>query len=68
MSSSKEYKVLENNVFFEAHCKCPEPLIYKYDIESWMNTDYKGSDVDSICFPQLKGKKFRGVLRVKKRT
>lgn len=68
LSSSKEYKFLENNVRFETHCKNPEPLIYKYDIKSWMNKNCKANDINSICFPNLKGKRFKDVLRVKKRT
>lgn len=59
------YTITDNPVSFSKYCNEPEKLIYKYNLKSWMNTDYKGPDTDSICSPNLDGKKFRGFLRIK---
>lgn len=61
----ENYTIADNPVSFSKYCNKPEKLIYKYNLKSWMNTNYKGSDVDSICSPNLDGKKLRGFLRIK---
>lgn len=40
----------------------PELLINEYDVIDWMNSSYKGNDVNKKCQPALK-ENYRGILR-----
>ena len=40
----------------------PEPLIYEYGLGKWINTKYKGSDIEKICMPNLK-QRYAGIQR-----
>ena len=40
----------------------PELLINEYDVIDWMNSSYKGNDVNKKCQPSLK-ENYRGILR-----
>lgn len=41
----------------------PEPLIAEFNVQDWMNKQYSGHDVNSICSPKLL-KQYRGLIRV----
>lgn len=51
------YVAVDNN-----NMPLPEPLIAEYDLKSWMNRDYYGNDVNSICSPKLKDR-YMGIER-----
>lgn len=40
----------------------PEHLISAYDLKSWMNPSYSGTDRDKLCLPST-ARQYRGVLR-----
>ena len=40
-----------------------EPLIVEYNLDRWMNPDYRGSDRDKICHPAL-SQSYRGLRRL----
>lgn len=39
-----------------------EPLIADLQLKSWMNTSYRGDDIDEICTPRL-AVQYRGIVR-----
>lgn len=41
----------------------PEPLIKKYNLRNWMNPNYRGSDVEKMCHPDLQKNYSGGLLR-----
>lgn len=41
----------------------PEPLIYEYGVDTWMDKTYKGSDPNKISLPDTMGKTYRGLQR-----
>lgn len=47
-----------------SHMAVPEPLIAEYGLTKWMNSTYKGNDVDKICTPDNLKITYKGLLRV----
>ena len=41
----------------------PELMIYDYNVETWMDKTYKGSDPNKIALPNTIGKNYRGLQR-----
>ena len=41
-----------------------EPLIIKYDLKHWMNTECDESDVEMVCKPSKLQKSYQGIERV----
>lgn len=58
-----EWVYSENRITVKGRITCPEPLIIKYNLTDWMNSNYKGSDRDLIATPDLSEGRYRGFLR-----
>lgn len=57
-----EWSVREDACYVGKLMDAHEPLIYKYKLTSWMNPNYKGSDIKKICDFERKVS-YRGILR-----
>lgn len=42
----------------------PEPLVAKYDLRDWMNSQYQGRDPDKLCIPHPLRVNYVGVARI----
>lgn len=60
----KEYwKSTENITRIGDKMSLPEPLIAQYDLVSWKNPSYNGTDIYKISSPRLTTDRFRGIIR-----
>ncbi|WP_101912119.1 DNA primase family protein [Megasphaera vaginalis (ex Bordigoni et al. 2020)] len=53
----------ENPVRSTDRMDAPEPLIAEYDVRTWMNGSYTGSDIQKRCQPDILKDRYRGLVR-----
>lgn len=60
---SKHWQLSDGPVRVSNRMDQPEPLIALFDLSSWKNPTYSGSDINKISSPRLTSDRFRGIVR-----
>lgn len=60
---SKTWQPTNGLVRISNKMDCPEPLIAQFNLESWKNPSYVGTDINKISSPRLTTDRFRGIMR-----
>ena len=60
---SRYWQVATNAVRVGTKMDKPEPLIAMYNLASWKNPSYTGSDINKISTPKILSTRYRGIVR-----
>lgn len=58
-----KWYLTDNPISVGARMNSPEPLIAQFDLATWKNPTYSGSDINKISSPRLLSDRFRGMVR-----